>query len=184
MNEKELETERENEAIFQGGRRPTKGLSGTEETEQLCRRDRDKYMSRQNRKECDQISRTEARVLTVFWERMICLWNSDKEITILLLNSSILNQPSTTTVNGWTEIAEKQTEFIVTRNRNDRRKEIENRTVIQQGIKISWHPHHAIYPCELRDWSLLSWHPHYAICLLRWWVSEGESTRITRERLL
>ena len=42
---------------------------------------------------------------------------------------------------------------------------IENRTVIEQGIKISWHP-------------------HPTICLLRWWVSEWESTSIRRERLL
>ena len=33
------------------------------------------------------------------------------------------------------------------------------------AIKISWHPHHPIYP-------------------LRWWVSEWDSTRIERERLL
>ena len=46
------------------------------------------------------------------------------------------------------------------------------------AIKISWHPHYAIYPCELRDWSLLSWHPHPTICLLRQWVSEWESTGI------
>ena len=41
-------------------------------------------------------------------------------------------------------------------------------SIIQaSAIKISWHPHNAIYPCELRDWSLLSWHPHPTICLLR-----------------
>ena len=28
--------------------------------------------------------------------------------------------------------------------------------VYLSAIKISWHPHYAIYPCELRDWSLLS----------------------------
>ena len=36
-----------------------------------------------------------------------------------------------------------------------RRKMVENMTVVEQGIKISWHP-------------------HPTICLLRWWVSEWE----------
>ena len=58
------------------------------------------------------------------------------------------------------------------------------RTVRGWGIKISWHPHYDIYPCELRDWLHLSWHPHPTICRLRWWVSEWESTSIRRERLL
>ena len=40
-------------------------------------RNRDEEMSKQNRKECDQIFRTEARIQSVFWERMICLWNSE-----------------------------------------------------------------------------------------------------------
>ena len=60
-------------------------------TMQLSMRDRDEEMSRQNRKECDQIFRTEARILSIFWKRMICLWNSDEEIAIVLGNSSILN---------------------------------------------------------------------------------------------
>ena len=30
----------------------------------------------------------------------------------------------------------------------------------------------------------ISWHPHPTICLLRWWVSEWESTSIWRVRLL
>ena len=66
-------------------------------------------------KECDQIFTTEARILSVFWETMICLGKGEEEIAILLGNSSILNQQSTRTVNSWTEIEEKQTEFIVTR---------------------------------------------------------------------
>ena len=52
-----------------------------------------------------------------------------------------------------------------TREIEIRRKVIENRTVAERGIKISWHP-------------------HPTICLLRWWVSEWESTSIRRERLL
>ena len=44
-------------------------------------------------------------------------------------------------------------------------KVVENRTVVEQRIKILWHPHPTIY-------------------LLRWWVSEWESTSIRRERLL
>ena len=92
---------------------------------------------------------------------------------------------------------------LSTREIEIRRKVVENRAVVKQGIKISLHPHYAIYPCELREWSLLSWHPHYTmypcelrdwsllswhphptICLLRWWVSEWESTHMKRERLL
>ena len=46
-----------------------------------------------------------------------------------------------------------------------RRKVVENRTVAERGIRISWHPHHPIYP-------------------LRLWVSEWESTRMKRERIL
>ena len=46
-------------------------------------------------------------------------------------------------------------------SRNRRRRQGSCRT----GIKISWHPHHAIYPCELEDWSLLLWHPHPTIYL-------------------
>ena len=30
-------------------------------------------------------------------------------------------------------------------------------------------------------WIKISWHPHATICLLRWWVSEWESTSIMRE---
>ena len=52
-----------------------------------------------------------------------------------------------------------------TRDIEIRRKVFENRTVVEQGIKILWHP-------------------HPTICLLRWWVSEWESTSIRRERLL
>ena len=52
-----------------------------------------------------------------------------------------------------------------TRGIEIRRKVVGNRTVAEQGIKISWHP-------------------HPTICPLRWWVSEWESTSIERERLL
>ena len=38
-----------------------------------CMRDRDEKMSRQNAKECEQVVTTEARILSVVWERMICL---------------------------------------------------------------------------------------------------------------
>ena len=82
-------------------------------------------------------------------------------------------------------------DFLNLRNsgrKRDRRrrwyKRAKNMTLKERWSKLSWHPHHAIYPSELRDWSLLSWHPHYAICLLRWWVSEWESTRMKWERLL
>ena len=46
-------------------------------TVQVSVRGRDEKMSRQNRNECDQIFRTEARTVSIFWERMICLWNSE-----------------------------------------------------------------------------------------------------------
>jgi hypothetical protein len=52
-----------------------------------------------------------------------------------------------------------------TREIEIRRRVVENRTVVEQGVKISWHP-------------------HPTICLLSWWVSEWESTRVKRERLL
>ena len=52
-----------------------------------------------------------------------------------------------------------------TRGIGVRRNVVANRTVVEQGIKISWHP-------------------HPTICLLRWWVSEWESTSIRRECLL
>ena len=49
-----------------------------------------------------------------------------------------------------------------TREIEIRKKMVDNRTVVQQGLKMSWHP-------------------HPTICLLRWWVSEGESARIRWE---
>ena len=52
-----------------------------------------------------------------------------------------------------------------TREIEIRTKVVENRTVVEQEIKISWHP-------------------HPTICLLRWWVLEWESTSMKRERLL
>ena len=61
-----------------------------------------------------QIFWIEARILSVIWERMICLWNSEEAIATLLGNSSILNQQSTRTVHGWPE---KQRKFTVTRSR-------------------------------------------------------------------
>ena len=103
------QVEWERKKKFKGGRCGIKWNFGTEHERQTLR-DGEKTKG----KECDQIFRTEARILSVFWERMICLWNSDEEIVILLGNSSIFNQQSTITVNGWTEIGEKQTEFIVT----------------------------------------------------------------------
>ena len=84
-------------------------------TLELSMRDRDEEMSRQNRKGFNQIFRTEAQVLSAFWGRMICLWNSEQKISILLENSLILNQQATRIVNGWTEIRGKLTEFIVNR---------------------------------------------------------------------
>ena len=52
-----------------------------------------------------------------------------------------------------------------TREIEIRRNVVESRTVVEQGIKISRHP-------------------HPTICLLRWWVSEWESTSIERERIM
>ena len=52
-----------------------------------------------------------------------------------------------------------------TREIEIRRKVVENRTVVEEGINISWHP-------------------HPIICQLRWWVSQWESTSTRRERLL
>ena len=52
-----------------------------------------------------------------------------------------------------------------TREIEIRRKVVKSRTVVEQEIKISWHP-------------------RPTICLSRWWVSESESTRIRREHLL
>ena len=107
---------------FEGGRRPTKARSETMwnqvefwncATEHERQRWRDEKTT--NGKECDQIFRTEARLLSVFWERVICLRNSDEEIAILLGDSSILNEQSTIAVNSSTESGEKQTEFIVNR---------------------------------------------------------------------
>ena len=92
---------------------------------------------------------------------------SPKEIGILWMNSSVCNTA-----------AERESGEEIDKKSQRR---VKNRTLKKRWIKISWHPHHAIYPRELRDWSLLSWHQHYPICLLRWWVSECESTRMKRE---
>ena len=45
---------------------------------ELCMRRRDEDMRRQNRKECEQTFTTEALILSVFWERMVCRWNSER----------------------------------------------------------------------------------------------------------
>ena len=71
---------------------------------ELCNWAWETEMSRQNRKECDQISRTEVRILSVLRERRICLWKSEEEMAILLGYSSIFNQQSTRTVNDWAAI--------------------------------------------------------------------------------
>ena len=82
---------------------------------ELCVTVKDEETRRRNMRKCDQIFTTEAWILLVFWERMICLWDSAEEIAILLRNSSILNQQSTRIVNSWTGIEEKQTELLVYR---------------------------------------------------------------------
>ena len=70
--------EREWMKKFEEGRKPTKGRSETKLNQvelwncaavKLTMRDRDEEMSRQNGKECDQIFRTEARILSIFWEK-------------------------------------------------------------------------------------------------------------------
>ena len=104
-------------------------------TAQPSMRDRDEEMSRQNWEECDQIIRTEVRVLSVFWEKIIWLWNSDGRIAILLRSSSMLNQQSTKKVNGWTEIGGKQTEFIVNRRQMTRtNQQQDNDTPLDQNL--------------------------------------------------
>ena len=65
-----VERERVNEEI-RG--RPQWNQVKPSRTVQLSMRDGDEEMSRQNRKECDQILRTEAGNLSVFSERMVCL---------------------------------------------------------------------------------------------------------------
>ena len=106
---------------WEGGRRATKGrrtIKGNLGTVLLGMRDRDEEMSRQ-RKRKSVILNSELRHWrrSVFYERRICLWNSDKEIAILWGNSSIFDQQSTTTVHGGTGIREKQTESRDARRR-------------------------------------------------------------------
>ena len=64
---------------FKGGRRRPKSAVESSGTLEICNWawETDEEMSRKHRKECDQIFRTEARILSVLWERMICLWNSE-----------------------------------------------------------------------------------------------------------
>jgi hypothetical protein len=56
-----------------------KGTVESSGTVQLSMRYRDEEISRQNRKECDQTFGTEARIVSIFWKSMICLWNIEKQ---------------------------------------------------------------------------------------------------------
>jgi phage terminase large subunit GpA-like protein len=59
-------------------------FSGVVSWTERAKRDRDGEMTRQKKgKECDQIFITEARILSVFSEGMICLWHFEEEIAIL-----------------------------------------------------------------------------------------------------
>ena len=97
------------ESEWRNSREAEVELSGTLE---VCMRDRDEEMSRQNRKECDQIFTIEARILSVFWERMICLWNwrGDCHFVEEFFNFERGINRNSQRLN---RIFEKQTEFII-----------------------------------------------------------------------
>ena len=101
---------------FEGGRRPTKERSGikwnfeTEHERQRWRHEQtrqERVWSNINNWGMNPVSFLRKNVSSVeFWL---------KEIAVLIGNGSILDQLSTRTAHGWTEIEEKQIEPIVNR---------------------------------------------------------------------
>ena len=162
-----------------GGRRPTKGRSGTKETEQS--RKRDTYEQTKQRWVWTDAENRE--INQVSWQgkhdSSVKLFNYSRRLPFCggilhLCTTKNQQRPQPTC---WQRNGENE-EAV-----HDKLKKFDkDRTVVEQGIKILWHPHYAIHPCELRDWSLFSWHPQPTICLLRWWVLEWEGTSMERER--
>ena len=100
----------------------------------------------------DEVSRSPSEQLQLSAQSVLFAWKKDdysvqsfkseKKIAILWRNSSVLKDASTVT-----------RARVLAKERRELRgrchtpvKFDKNRTAVEQGVKISWHLHHAIYP--------------------------------------